>query len=382
MKIVFISTLTAPFGGSEVLWYKTALMAIEKGFQVSIFTYKWDDTPAHINELKKKNATIYYRPYNKLFKSTFLYKVHNKTIKKILNNNIFNKINEINPDVIVVNQGGTYNAIEDKECYNYLSSTSIPFVLTARFNYDYNVLNYNIIEDSRRIFNKAAKIVFASAYNKVSAENQILQNLPNSIVLTSPLNLQSKEIVPFPNLDNKLNIACVARLEVNIKGQAMLIQVLNSEEWRKREWTLNLYGNGPDMKYLKEQVQYFDLQSRIHFHGHVKNIREIYKLNHLLVLPSFHEGNPISLQEAMICGRPSVVTNVGGNAEFIEDNITGFICPAPTSQLLNETMERCWNNRNNLKQMGLMAHSKILQLTPANPESVFFKVIENVHERN
>ena len=42
--------------------------------------------------------------------------------------------------------------------------------------------------------------------------------------------------------------------------------------------------------------------------------------NHLLVLPSRAEGTPIALVEAMICARPAVVTDVGGNVEWLEDD--------------------------------------------------------------
>ena len=65
----------------------------------------------------------------------------------------------------------------------------------------------------------------------------------------------------------------------------------------------------------------------VHFRGHVNDIRAIWEQNHLLVLPSRYEGLPLALVEAMWCGRPAVVTDVGGNAELCVGKRNG-ICRA------------------------------------------------------
>src|SRR5437763_3000966 len=47
----------------------------------------------------------------------------------------------------------------------------------------------------------------------------------------------------------------------------------------------------------------------------------------------------------ILCARPAIVTNVGGNAELLEDGRSGFVAPAPTIKHLNEAMERAWDRR-------------------------------------
>jgi glycosyltransferase involved in cell wall biosynthesis len=42
-------------------------------------------------------------------------------------------------------------------------------------------------------------------------------------------------------------------------------------------------------------------------------------------MASSGEGKPLALTEAMLCGRPAVVTDVGGNAELVSDRVTGFV---------------------------------------------------------
>jgi hypothetical protein len=46
-----------------------------------------------------------------------------------------------------------------------------------------------------------------------------------------------------------------------------------------------------------------------------------------LVLPSFAEGVPVVLMEAMASGKPVIATQVGGVSELVEDGVSGFVVP-------------------------------------------------------
>ena len=67
---------------------------------------------------------------------------------------------------------------------------------------------------------------------------------------------------------------------------------------------------------------------------------DIWAKEQILVLPSRQEGLPIALVEAMMAGRPAVVTDVGGNREVIDEGITGFIAEAPTVCAVSAALER------------------------------------------
>jgi glycosyltransferase involved in cell wall biosynthesis len=62
----------------------------------------------------------------------------------------------------------------------------------------------------------------------------------------------------------------------------------------------------------------------------------------ILVIPSRHEGLPIAAVEAMMCHRPVLATDVGGNAEVIRDGETGFIAESPSLAALDRALERVW----------------------------------------
>ena len=88
------------------------------------------------------------------------------------------------------------------------------------------------------------------------------------------------------------------------------------------------------------------------------------------------EGKPLALTEAMVCGRPAVVTDVGGNAELIEDGITGFVAESAMRELVGRSSaeEVRIENRGNIeaavrdlfKREGDRIAAVVIEPVPAN----------------
>ena len=68
------------------------------------------------------------------------------------------------------------------------------------------------------------------------------------------------------------------------------------------------------------------------------------------------EGTPLALVEAMLCGRPAIVSDVGGNQEWVTEGQTGFVAEAPVIGPTRAALERAWSARQDWKAMGLQAH--------------------------
>ena len=137
----------------------------------------------------------------------------------------------------------------------------------------------------------------------------------------------------------------VARFEPPAKGQDMLFEVMASKAWRAKPVSLSLFGRGHMEDGMRRLVRRLNLDGRVFFCSYVSNIEKVWADHHALILPSRYEGLPAALVEAILCARPAIVTNVGGNAELIEDGRSGFVAPAPTIKHLNEAMERAWDRR-------------------------------------
>jgi glycosyltransferase involved in cell wall biosynthesis len=168
-------------------------------------------------------------------------------------------------------------------------------------------------------------------------------------------------VLPIPPA-SKVQLAVVGNLIVSHKGQDILLAVLQSPKWRGRDWVLNIYGDGPDRGYLQDLVTFYRLEGRVVFHGRVDDIRQLWSGNHLLVMPSHMEGMPLAIVEAMLCGRPCVVTDVGGATEWIDDGVSGFVASAASERSLDGALDRAWEVRGQWEEIGRRAHESAMVL--------------------
>ncbi len=150
--------------------------------------------------------------------------------------------------------------------------------------------------------------------------------------------------------------------------------MLSLEKWKQRDIEVTFFGEGTDKQALVEMARLLDVQN-IEFAGHVQDIAGVWKDFHALALPSRSEGLPLALVEAMLCGRLAIVTNAGGSAEIVEDNITGFIANAPTAEAFDEALERAWTRRDEWEQIGKCAAESIKKIVPIDPTAQFAKML-------
>jgi glycosyltransferase involved in cell wall biosynthesis len=149
------------------------------------------------------------------------------------------------------------------------------------------------------------------------------------------------------------------------------LRVLAREPWRSCPLTVSFFGKGDCEEGLRRLAQRLGLEDRVRFCGQVDDIEGVWAQHHALVLPSRFEGLPITIVEAMHCGRPVIVTDVAGNAEVVQDGITGFVAEAPTERHLQAALERAWEQRHNWEKIGKAAARAIRELVPADPAAEF-----------
>jgi glycosyltransferase involved in cell wall biosynthesis len=243
----------------------------------------------------------------------------------------------------------------------------------------YNCEDLIFIDEATRhaaivFFSRARYVAFVARRNLRVAERQIAARLPNACVLRNPVNLANFNPVPYPNSD-LVKIANVARFEAQCKGQDVLLEALSEEHWKHRRWLLRFYGNGVDRPYVERLTRYYHIAEKVEFCGHVGDVRSIWADNHLLVMPSRSEGTPLSLVEAMICGRPSVVTDVGGHSEWVDERSTGFVAEAPSARSLNRALERAWEARECWESIGQSAREAALSKIDPHPEEALFSLL-------
>lgn len=95
--------------------------------------------------------------------------------------------------------------------------------------------------------------------------------------------------------------------------------------------------------------------------GYRRNVPDWLAAADINVLPSFYEGLPLTILEAMASGLPSVASNVGGIPEAIEDGVSGLLVPAGDPRRLAEAISILLRDRGKRAQLGQAARARALE---------------------
>jgi glycosyltransferase involved in cell wall biosynthesis len=122
------------------------------------------------------------------------------------------------------------------------------------------------------------------------------------------------------------HILCVGRL-VAAKGQHILVAAAARLAAAGRDFRITIAGGGPDEASLKAAIAAAGLASRVTLAGALDQdrVRELYGRADAFVLPSFAEGIPVVLMEAMASGVPCVTTRITGIPELIQNDEEGLL---------------------------------------------------------
>jgi glycosyltransferase involved in cell wall biosynthesis len=143
----------------------------------------------------------------------------------------------------------------------------------------------------------------------------------------------------------------------------------------KNELTLDIYGQGD----LKEELISFGKakKAKINFKGTVPNkeLVNIYNSYKYYILPSYFEGMPKTLLEAMACGCICIGTNVNGINEVIKDGVNGYLSDDVVADSLAETINKVIKlNNNDILNNGIKTIENNFSLKGAvKLENVIFK---------
>lgn len=108
----------------------------------------------------------------------------------------------------------------------------------------------------------------------------------------------------------------------------------------------------------KSIVKDYGIESNIIFLGERADVENFYPLMDVFVLPSYREGFPRTIIEAMAMQRPVVATNIRGCREEVEERETGFLVPVKDPKELSEKILTILEDENMAKSMGLAGRKR------------------------
>jgi glycosyltransferase involved in cell wall biosynthesis len=102
----------------------------------------------------------------------------------------------------------------------------------------------------------------------------------------------------------------------------------------------------------KEEIQPYTNSEIIEYLGSTDDVRPFLEKCSVFVLPSYHEGTPKSVLEAMATGRPIITTDAPGCRETVVDGVNGFLVPVKNIDLLAEKMIWMIEHPEEVRKMG------------------------------
>ncbi|NDV62323.1 glycosyltransferase family 4 protein [Puniceicoccales bacterium CK1056] len=355
MRIAIISTMRGySWAGTEEVWYHFAKLAMEEGHEIMLGADEKVVASDQVKELVKLGLKTASR---RLFKPMRLFLLKQRIRPDMA------PVEAFSPDVILVNAGSPLDHVFSPYIWDFCRELNAPKVFFCHFNSDR--LRIPDRAALKETFLEMSGMVFVSKDNKRVLERQLATLFPSAQVIVNGPRLKMDKPLAWP--DSPIRFAQVARLETEWKGHDILLETLAGDIWRERNWELTIFGTGPDEQYIRELVTMYELSKKVKFGGYVRDMREVYGSHHLLLLPSRGEGTPLAALEAMMCGRPVVATDVGGNSEIIDEGISGFIADAPTASSFGKALDRAWGLQNDWQLLGARAHERALQLEAADP---------------
>lgn len=336
MKIIFLEAVHN-FGGSSKSTTELAKRLIEEGNDVLIVDF-WgackpfveacvsrsiplkiiDKRERPILLINKSKAKIVYN-YIVYFTKVIKYK---KLIKSI--------ISEFKPDLVSVNGTKTLSVLSKSNQYK-IAFFARGWFLPNSFGFLDQKLLKKLVDVFLVVSQSTRQMVFAGGYAKLSdiyvIHNAIsLKNIENYDRLQHNLKYWYLE----ENRNEFVMMHCGSFIKT--KGQHIAVETLKMLKEKKLNVKLLLVGmvsQGHQSKqyheYILNKIQEYKLNEDVTIILNESNVLEYYTKTDILVHPSYSEGLPRVVLEAMAFGKPVIGNAVGGMTDFIANNYTGFL---------------------------------------------------------
>lgn len=158
-------------------------------------------------------------------------------------------------------------------------------------------------------------------------------------------------------------LVCVGRL-CEQKGQLLLLEALRKVIDRGQACRLILAGDGEMRAAVEQRISALGLGAHVVITGWIDStqVKQNITAARALVLPSFAEGLPVVLMEALALARPVISTYIAGIPELVKDGECGWLVPAGDVESLSDAMMKCLTaDTAMLTVMGATGRTRVLE---------------------
>lgn len=182
--------------------------------------------------------------------------------------------------------------------------------------------------------------------------------------------------ISFPNQEGVV-FGVIAQLNTG-KGHTLLFEAVQRIKSKRYNFKLMVVGDGPLAGELKKLANDLAIEDTVQFTGHVDRVEDVIAKMHIVVLPSLKEGFPVSLIEAMACGRPVIATDVGAVSEILRNGENGFLIVPADSSAISSAMAKFIDEPNLIREMGHRAFISAQQYSLESMRDGYVKLYKDM----
>jgi glycosyltransferase involved in cell wall biosynthesis len=214
----------------------------------------------------------------------------------------------------------------------------------------------------RRVAVSRAVATHYETHLQIDAIDVIPNGFPTEHLQPSPALDRPRLLAEF-GVGGSEFVALVCGRLVSEKGHRYFIEAIDQLRRRGQHPMALIVGDGPLAGVLTADVRARGLDQQIRFHPAVTRAKllDLMQAVDLVVMPSTHEGFPLSPGEAMALGRPVLATSVGGTPDLVEDGVSGALVPPADPGALADAIALLMNDPERRQRLGACARQRIAE---------------------
>ena len=238
-------------------------------------------------------------------------------------------------------------------------------VVNAVSGFGSTFINPNILSPTYQIVKNLYRFSFSNKRLNVIAQNeddiaQLLKLGPLKksqvhLIKGSGVNLKDFALTPEPE-ENPIKLVLLSRMlwDKGVGEFEKAARILKKKYGETVEFILAGKVDPENASFIsKEQLQEWTAEGHVNWIGFQTDVVGLYKKTHIAVLPSYREGLPKSLLEAMAVGRPVVTTDAPGCRVVVKEGETGFLVKLQDVDTLTEAMDKLIADKTLREKMGV-----------------------------
>lgn len=202
-------------------------------------------------------------------------------------------------------------------------------------------------------FGKANQVIFQNEDDlKEFSEKGLVKKEKCSFVHGSGINLDHFEIALFPEETSFFMLSRLLKSK-GVQEYLEAAKIVKQKHPEAKFYLLGKYETAMQDALPKEYVEQFIQEDIVERFDETSDVRPYYAMSSVYVLPSYREGTPRTVLEAMAMGRPIITTDTQGCRETVKpDSTNGFLVPIKNSEAVAEKMLWFLEHKDQIPQMG------------------------------